>query len=184
MMVLASIFFEMEPPRLAHGMVDKMAQQWPIASPLFSRVGQLSGLPEHAIQLLEHDRILMVFPEGTRGLGKLHRDKYQLTRFGTGFMRIALQTESPIIPFGLVGMEEAFPTITRLEPLAKLIGVPYLPIPSHLVPLPKPIKLQLRYGEPILRSGTGRESDEVIEGHVRVVTDAVAGLLAAGRVER
>jgi 1-acyl-sn-glycerol-3-phosphate acyltransferase len=147
-------------------------------------VGQLSGLPEHAIQLLEHDRILMVFPEGTRGLGKLHRDKYQLTRFGTGFMRIALQTESPIIPFGLVGMEEAFPTITRLEPLAKLIGVPYLPIPSHLVPLPKPIKLQLRYGEPILRSGTGRESDEVIEGHVRVVTDAVAGLLAAGRVER
>ena len=57
-------FVDVDPPRLAHGMVDKMAQRWPIASPLFSRVGQFPGLPEHAIQLLENEPALMVFQIG------------------------------------------------------------------------------------------------------------------------
>ncbi len=184
MMVMASTFFEMDPPRLTHGMVEKMAQRYPITSPLFSRVGQLTGLPEHAIRLLEDERLLMVFPEGVRGLGKLYRDRYQLARFGTGFVRIALRTRSPIVPFGVIGMEEAFPTISRLEPLAKLTGMPYIPVPAHLVPWPKPVPLQLRYGPPIVLEGTGNESDEVIEAHVARVKAAVAELLAAGRAER
>ncbi|MCP4872851.1 MAG: acyltransferase family protein [Proteobacteria bacterium] len=183
-MVLGSLFFEMEPPRLAHGMVEKMAQEWPVASPLFSRVGQLTGLPEHAIRLLEDDRVLMVFPEGVRGLGKLHSEKYELKRFGTGFARIALKTGAPIVPFGLIGMEEAYPVVSRLEPLSKILNVPYLPVPAHGVPWPKPVDLQLRFGEPIRLEGDGNESDEVIEAHVRTVMDAVAGLLAAGRAER
>ncbi len=37
-MVMASAFFEKEPPRLVHGMVEKFAQSWPIVSQLFSRV--------------------------------------------------------------------------------------------------------------------------------------------------
>ena len=85
MMVLASLFFDMDPPRLAHGMVEKLAQRWPIASPLFSRSGQLPGLPEHAERLLRDDRALMVFPEGVRGLGKLYSERYRMARFGTGF---------------------------------------------------------------------------------------------------
>ena len=62
-------FFEMNPPRWGHGMVEKFANNWPIVSQLFSRAGQFTGLPENAVRLLEDDRVLMVFPEEREGLG-------------------------------------------------------------------------------------------------------------------
>src|SRR5699024_3493770 len=96
-------------PRLAHSMVDKFLANWPFANTILSRVGQFSGLPEQAERLLRDDRLLLVFPEGARGTGKLFKDRYQLERFGTGFMRLALKTGKPIVPFAFVGAEEAFP---------------------------------------------------------------------------
>jgi 1-acyl-sn-glycerol-3-phosphate acyltransferase len=67
MMVIASQFFEMEPPRLAQGMAEKFLNQMPFASQITSRLGHLTGLPEHAERLLADERMLMVFPEGARG---------------------------------------------------------------------------------------------------------------------
>ena len=53
-MVIASLFFDKEPPRHTHGMVEKFAQHWPVVSPIFSRVGQLTGLPEHLLDRFPH----------------------------------------------------------------------------------------------------------------------------------
>ncbi|MEE2829263.1 MAG: lysophospholipid acyltransferase family protein [Myxococcota bacterium] len=184
MMLMSALFFDMDPPRLAHGMVDKMAQRWPVASPLFSRVGQFPGLPEHAIQLLENERALMVFPEGTRGLGKLYSKRYQLERFGMGFARIAMRTGTPVLPFGVIGMEEAYPTIARLEPIARLFGLPYLPVPAHGLPIPLPLELEIRFGDPIQLEGSGDESDEVVSGQVDRVSAAVQQILDEGLQER
>ncbi|HFE46693.1 MAG TPA: acyltransferase family protein [Nannocystis exedens] len=172
-MLLASLFFEANPPRLAHGMVEKFAQTWPFVSHWFSRVGQLPGLPEHAIRLLRDDRILMVFPEGARGTGKLYKDRYQLVRFGTGFMRIALQTKSPIIPTAFIGGEEALPSIYHANTLAKLVGAPYWPVPPYLLPVPLPLPCEIHYGEPLVFEGTGNEADHVIEGYVEQVKHAI-----------
>jgi len=183
-MVLASLFFEMEPPRLLHGMVEKFAQYWPVLAPFFSRVGQLPGLPQHAIRLLRDERLLMVFPEGVRGIGKLYKDRYQTVRFGTGFMRIALQTGSPIIPFAFIGGEEAYPTLWHLAPLARLLGVPYVPVPAHIVPVPLPIRCSIHYGEPMHFEGDGSERDEVIADYVAQVRERVDELIAEGRVTR
>ncbi len=184
MMLMSALFFDGDPPRLVHGMVDKMAQAWPVASPLFNRAGQFPGLPEHAVRLLEAERALMVFPEGTRGLGKLTSKRYQLERFGTGFARVALKTGAPIVPVGFVGAEEAYPTVSRMEPLAKILGLPYLPLPAHVVPVPLPVQLEIRFGDPIHLDGKGNESDEVIEEQVERVKSAVDGLLQAGLEER
>ena len=183
-MVLTSVFFEMEPPRLLHGMVEKFAQYWPMVSPMFSRMGQLPGLPQHAVRLLQDERLLMVFPEGVRGIGKLYRDRYQTRRFGTGFMRIALQTNSPIIPFSFIGGEEAFPTLWHIKPLAQLLGAPYVPVPAHIVPIPLPIRCSIHYGEPMHFEGDGRESDETIAVYVAEVRERVDQLIAEGRVTR
>ncbi|MFV8754424.1 1-acyl-sn-glycerol-3-phosphate acyltransferase [Nannocystaceae bacterium ST9] len=90
-MIVASLLFDHDPPRLCHGMVEKFAQNWPYLSPWFSRVGQLPGLPEHAKRLLQDGRVLLVFPEGVRGTGKLYRDRYQL--LGAPYV--------PITPYGL-----------------------------------------------------------------------------------
>ena len=179
-MVISSLLHEMEPPRLAHGMVEKFAQSLPFLSQWFSRIGQLTGLPVHAVRLLEDDRVLMIFPEGARGTGKLYKYKYKLTRFGTGFMRLALKTKSPIIPAGFIGGEEALPTLFHLNRLAKLVGVPYWPVPPYVIPFPKPVKCQLRYGKPLLFEGNGNESDKVIADYVEEVRDAIVGLLAEG----
>lgn len=183
-MIFASLFFDLDPPRHVHGMVEKFAQNLPFLSSLFSRIGQLTGLPEHAEQLLAAERLLLAFPEGVRGTGKLFDQRYQLARFGTGFMRIALKTRSPIIPFAFVGGEEAMPVIYHARPLADLIGVPYIPIPKHLIPIPKPEHCVLIYGEPMFFEGTGSERDLVIEGYVDQVKAKIEELIAAGRQRR
>ncbi|MFB6262437.1 MAG: lysophospholipid acyltransferase family protein [Bradymonadaceae bacterium] len=183
-MVLSSMFFEMEPPRLGHGMVDKFANRWPVVSQWFSRVGQFTGLPKHAVQLLQDDRVLMVFPEGTRGIGKLYEDRYKLVRFGTGFMRIALEAGVPIVPFAFVGGEEAHPTMFHLDTLAKILGVPYIPVPPHLVPIPLPVHCEIHYGEPMQFDGTGTEADERIDGYIQQVKDRIAALIEKGRARR
>lgn len=183
-MVLTSLLMELDPPRLGQGMVEKFANRWPFVSHWFSRVGQFTGLPEHAERLLENDRCLMVFPEGARGTGKLYKDRYQLVRFGTGFMRLALSTNTPIVPFAFIGGEEALPTIMHLKRLARLVKAPYIPVSPYLLPIPMPIPCQIFYGEPLQLEGDGSETDEVILEYVDEVRSRIRALIDRGRAWR
>lgn len=183
-MVLTSTLLEMDPPRLAQGMVERFLHKFPVASLWASRTGQFTGLPEHARRLLEDDRLLMIFPEGARGTAKLYNERYSLVDFGTGFIRLALQTRSPIVPFAFLGGGSAIPTITNAYALGKLLGVPYVPLTPYLLPLPLPVRLEIHYGEPLLFKGTGDEEDHVIEGYVQQVKSSIARLIERGRAER
>ncbi|MSP59995.1 MAG: acyltransferase [Myxococcales bacterium] len=180
LMVLASTFYEMEPPRLAQGMAEKFINRMPVVSQMTLGAGQLPGLPENALRLLTDERLLMVFPEGARGTAKLYRERNSLVGFGTGFMRLAMETRTPIVPFGFVGCGEAIPTVMNLVKLGKLFGVPYIPVTPYIFPVPRPVALRLEYGEPTVFAGTGAEDDEVIAGHVAKVTDQIAALIARG----
>ena len=183
MMVWASAFFELDPPRLAQGMIEKFLTRTPFASHWTMRAGQFTGLPEHAIRMLEDERLLMVFPEGARGTAKLYKDRYSLVRFGTGFMRLALQTGTPIVPFAFCGGGEAFPTIANLYRIGRLVGAPYIPVTAYGLPIFRPVPCQIYYGAPMTFSGTGTERDEVILGHVDEVKGTIARLIEIG-VER
>jgi 1-acyl-sn-glycerol-3-phosphate acyltransferase len=179
-MVIASMFFELDPPRLAQGMVEKFLNRVPMASLWFNRMGQLTGLPEHAFRMLEDDRLLMVFPEGARGTAKLYWERSSLVHFGTGFMRLALQTKTPIIPFGFIGGGDAFPTVFNAVELGRLVGAPYVPISAYLLPVPLPVQLAVHYGEPMRFDGTGNEDDKVIESKVELVKARIADLIEHG----
>jgi 1-acyl-sn-glycerol-3-phosphate acyltransferase len=183
-MVIASMFFAKDPPRLAQGMVEKFMNRLPFASLLTGRMGQLTGLPEHAVRLLEDDRLLMVFPEGAKGTAKLYKDRYSLVRFGTGFVRLAMRTRTPIVPFAFLGGGAAFPTIANAVTLGRLVGAPYIPVTPYLLPVPLPVRLEVEYGEPMLFPGTGAEADTVIEGYVEQVRTGIASMIAAGRARR
>lgn len=183
-MVLAACFFEMEPPRLAQGMVEKFIEHVPVASVMASRCGQFTGLPEHAIRLLGDERLLMVFPEGARGTAKLFHERDSLVDFGTGFMRLALQTHTPIIPFGVVGAGDALPTVYNAYSLGKVFGVPYVPFTPWLLPVPVPVQMGIHFGEPIVCEGTGREDDEHVRAKVEDVKDRIASLIAWGRKDQ
>ncbi|MBI4508132.1 MAG: acyltransferase family protein [Deltaproteobacteria bacterium] len=181
MTIFASLLLEMEPPRLVHGMAEKFIYRVPFLSSWASRMGHFAGLPEHAERLLADERLLLVFPEGARGTAKLYWERNSLVEFGTGFMRLAIANRTPIIPFAFLGGGEAFPTIKNLYGLGKLLGVPYIPVPAYLIPLPRPARLEIHYSEPMWFEGTGREEDEVISGYVDKVKERVANLIASGK---
>ncbi|MGK4002572.1 lysophospholipid acyltransferase family protein [Sorangium sp. So ce1036] len=183
-MVVASMFFEMDPPRLAEGMAEKFINRLPFTSLWSSRTGQFTGLPEHASRLLEDERLLVVFPEGARGTAKLYGERNSLVHFGSGFLRLALKTNTPIIPFGFVGGGEAVPTVANSYTVGRLFGVPYIPITPYLVPAPLPVRLEITYGEPMRFPGTGAEEDEVITAHVEQVKARIAELIEVGRERR
>jgi 1-acyl-sn-glycerol-3-phosphate acyltransferase len=183
-MVLTSLLLEMSPPRLGQGMAEKFLNAAPIASLWTSRTGQFTGLPEHAERLLNDERLLMVFPEGARGTAKLYRERYSLVDFGTGFMRLALKTKTPIVPFGFIGGGEAVPTVKNSKTLGRLLGVPYVPMTPYGLALPLPVHCQVHYGAPMVFEGSGNEDDATIASHVGQVKASVAALIDHGRAAR
>jgi 1-acyl-sn-glycerol-3-phosphate acyltransferase len=183
-MVIASMLLEKDPPRLAQGMAEKFINRIPFASTWANRTGQFTGLPEHAARLLEDERLLMVFPEGARGTAKLYKERYSLVQFGTGFMRLAMKTKTPIVPFAFIGGGDAFPTIVNSYTLGALVGAPYVPITAYLVPAPIPVPLAIEYGEPMTFAGTGNEDDEAIARNVDEVKRTIARLLDLGLARR
>ena len=183
-MVVAACFLELDPPRIAHGMAEKFLNALPFSSTWLQRTGQLTGLPEHAQRLLEDDRLLMVFPEGAKGTAKLFKERYSLVDFGTGFLRLALKTKTPIIPVGFVGGADAIPTIANSFALGKLVGVPYVPITPWLLAVPRPARCEVHFGAPLVFAGTGNEEDEVVIRHVDEVKSRIAELIQRARETR
>jgi 1-acyl-sn-glycerol-3-phosphate acyltransferase len=141
-----------------------LAASWfptlPFVSILLQKTGQVPAHPLTAQRLLERDELVVVFPEGIKGVGKPFKDRYQLQRFGRGgFIKVALQTGAPIIPVAVVGAEEIYPVIGQVEPLARLLGLPFFPLtptwpwtgPLGLAPLPT--KWYIDIGRPIHLEG-------------------------------
>ncbi|MET0413990.1 MAG: lysophospholipid acyltransferase family protein [Polyangiaceae bacterium] len=183
-MVIAACFFELDPPRLAQGMADRFINRIPFLSQWTNRGGQITGLPQHAQQLLMDDRVLLVFPEGARGTAKLFWERYSLRHFGTGFVRLSLRTKTPIVPFAFLGGGEAVPTIANLKLLGKLLGIPYVPVTPYLLPIPLPVKAEIEFGEPLRFEGNGDESDNVMQDRADQVKAAIQLLIESGRARR
>ncbi len=180
LMVTAACFFSMEPPRLVQAMADRFLGSMPFTSAAIARTGSVVGVPENAQRLLEDDRLLLVFPEGARGTAKLYWERNSLLDFGTGFMRLALKTKTPIVPFAFVGGGDAIPTVANLYGLGKRLGVPYVPVTPYGLALPRPVALQVRFAEPLHLQGSGDEEDAVIFRYVDEVRHRIREQLDRG----
>jgi 1-acyl-sn-glycerol-3-phosphate acyltransferase len=189
-MLGVATLLEANPPRIARGMGEYWIPQLPFVNWLATRSGQLVGTPENCVQLLEGGECVMVFPEGVRGMNKTWDQRYQLQRFGNGFMRLALETQTPIVPVGIVGSEEQQPGLVNLRGLGRALGMPAFPItptfpllgPLGLLPLP--VKYRLHFGEPMHFTGDANDEDAAIEARVGEVQSAIAALLERGVAER
>jgi 1-acyl-sn-glycerol-3-phosphate acyltransferase len=171
-----------------------MAEYWvsrlPFVSEMAARTGALVGTPENCITMLEAGECVMVFPEGVRGMNKLYSERYKLQRFGQGFLRLALETDTPIVPVALVGSEEQNPGLANLTGVARMLGMPALPItptfpllgPAGLLPLP--VKYHFYFGEPLRFEGDPSDEDAVIKGYVDVVRDEIGSMFERGLAER
>ncbi len=183
-MINMAMLLEAEPPRVARAMVEKWAPTLPFIAPFFARIGQVVGTPENCRRLLAAGETIVVFPEGVRGLNKTWEKRYQLQDFGTGFMRIALETHTPIVPVAVVGAEEQAPALFDFKAAAKLIGFPSLPVTLTGIPLPLPVKYHLWFGEPMTFSGTAEDDDAELDRKVREVKAAIEALVANGLAQR
>ncbi|MCH7644899.1 MAG: 1-acyl-sn-glycerol-3-phosphate acyltransferase [Myxococcales bacterium] len=189
-MLALALLMEARPPRIARSMGEYWISRLPWVSILAARTGALVGTPQNCIHMLENGECVVAFPEGVRGLNKLFSQRYQLQRFGTGFMRLALETAAPIVPVAIVGSEEQQPSFANLEGLARMFGAPALPItptfpwlgPLGLLPLP--VKYRISFGEPLYFEGEASDEDAVIDAKVEEVKAKIAGMLARGRRER
>ncbi len=112
--------------------------------------------------LLRRGELVGVFPEGFKGIGKGWSQRYRLQRFGRGgFAAVAIEAGCPIVPVAVVGAEETYPMIANLEPLARFLRVPYVPVtpwfpllgPLGMLPLPS--RWAIVFGEPIPTDGFG-----------------------------
>jgi 1-acyl-sn-glycerol-3-phosphate acyltransferase len=128
----------------------------PLVSSLARKGGATLACNEDAERMLAGGELVGVWPEGFKGIGKPYSERYKLQRFGRGgFVSAALRTGVPIIPLSVVGAEEIYPLVGNVPALARLLGVPYIPItpffpllgPLGLVPLPS--KWLLEFGDPI-----------------------------------
>jgi len=187
-LILASMFFDAEPPRFLRSMVEKWSQTLPVVSTFFARCGQVVGVPENAERLLAMGEPLLVFPEGTRGINKPFRERYRLQEFGLGFMRLALQTDTPIVPVAVIGAEEQYINFGNISALARAFKMPSFPIiPQWFIPglqLPLPSRYRIWFGEPVYMSGDPDDDDAVIGEKVDVVRTTIQSMLNRGLKER
>jgi len=128
----------------------------PVVSSLARKGGATLACTEDAERMLAGGELVGVWPEGFKGIGKPFAERYKLQRFGRGgFVAAAVRTGVPIVPLSVVGAEEIFPLVGNVPSLARLLGIPYVPItplfpwlgPLGLVPLPS--KWLMEFGEPI-----------------------------------
>lgn len=189
-MLGTGVLLEAEPPRIARGMGEFWIPQLPFVNVAATRTGNLVGTPENCVAMLEAEECVMVFPEGVRGMNKTWSERYQLQRFGLGFVRLALEAGAPIVPVGIVGSEEQQPGLANWKGLGRALGMPAFPLTlgfpwlGPLGILPLPVKYRIHFGEPMHLEGSSTDEDAAIHEKVDRVRDAVDALLRHGREAR
>lgn len=128
----------------------------PFVGQVARKFGATLACTQDAERLLATGELAGVWPEGFKGIGKPFAERYKLQRFGRGgFVSSAMRAGVPIVPVSIVGAEEIYPLVGNVPSLARLLGLPYLPItpffpllgPLGMIPLPS--KWIIEFGEPI-----------------------------------
>jgi 1-acyl-sn-glycerol-3-phosphate acyltransferase len=149
---------EEELGRPVYGLADNLFRSLPLIGTAWSRGGGVPAHPDNAYRLLrDQQQLVLVFPEGTKGSGKPYSERYRLRRFGRGgFVEIAMRAGVPVIPITVVGSEEVMPILAKSPRLAKVLGLPYMPLTANMLLLGPlglvgyfPAKLKLRVGDPV-----------------------------------
>jgi 1-acyl-sn-glycerol-3-phosphate acyltransferase len=167
-------------PRMPRAMIERFLPTIPYIGNWMNAVGAVVGDVQNCIDMLNQDEAVMVFPEGVRGTGKGYLRRYQLQRFGCGFLNLALETGTPIVPVGVAGCEESLPMFGNIRALARAVALPYVPV---ALPFPLPTKVVISFGKPMHFSGPV-VSEARTRAHVEEVKAAIRELINQGLARR
>jgi 1-acyl-sn-glycerol-3-phosphate acyltransferase len=159
--------------------------QLPLDGVMIAAALALYAKPPRATRALI-EKWFLVFPEGVGGSGKLIWKRYQLQKFGAGFMRLAVRTGTPVVPVAVVGAEETYPSLLNVGFIARLAEFPYFPVTptfpffGPLGFIPFPTKIRIYFDEPILFEGDPDEPDEKVGEKVQIVRSAISRMIQLG----
>lgn len=161
--------------RLPIGLADKWFFRVPGLRDLIVRLGGAYGSRSNALRLLQRGELVVCYPGGAREVLKHETEHYRcLWDRSVGFVRLALQTGAPIIPFAAAGVDDTFHIAAHLKGSGQfLMGDDKYDLPlvwSERGPLPKPVPFWFRFGEPIVppREASAKSVQDVLDIHGKV----------------
>ena len=152
----------------------RFGQQRGLGRDLMTAYGGVVGAPETARELMRHNETILVFPGGGREIAKFKGEEYTLNWRGrSGFARMAVENDYPIVPVGLVGGDDVYKSlVSRNSALGRLSQTVSkklsgnadmaMPLMRGVGPtlIPRPQRMYLRFGEPIETTKPNRISEE------------------------
>lgn len=182
-MLWADIYRHTDPPRAARAIADYFVPGLPLVGTTFARTGTVGGSRGNADALLRAGELLMLFPEGTPGIGKPYAERYHLQEWRAGHCELAIRHGAAVVPCAIIGPEEQMPQLTRLPGFG---SVPYIPVPA--TPVPLPVRYHVHYAE-ALRFGdefTVADADDpdIVAACAERVRSSVEALIVRGLDER
>ena len=162
--VLIAYFVHRQLGVRVRGLADRsLTRMTGLGMDLAQAAGVVPGQPDVGAELMRRGETVLVFPGGGRDMLKFKGEEYQLQWEGrSGFARLAIAHDYPIVPVGLVGGDDVhlslaardgtWERMTRSlgERLHGLSGVG-VPLVRGLGPtlLPRPQRMYLRFGQPM-----------------------------------
>jgi 1-acyl-sn-glycerol-3-phosphate acyltransferase len=132
--------------RIVRPIADRFIPALPLISTWFARAGAVVGTHANVAHLLSRGELIAIWPEGSAGIAKPARERYQVRTWQVGHAELAIRHRAPIIPVAILGPEEAWPVLGRIERFHRF-GAPFLPVPA--LPFPLPVRHEIHYGAPI-----------------------------------
>lgn len=160
--------------RLPIGLADRWFFRVPGLRDLLVRLGGAYGSAANGLRALRRGELVVCYPGGAREVFKREADKYRcLWERSVGFVRLAIATGVPIVPFAAAGVDDTFRVLAHLRGSgALLMGQDKydLPIVWGLGPLPRPVPFWFRFGAPILPPAGVKSTDRaaVLDTHASV----------------
>ena len=164
-MLALAVLNEAPRPRRVRVSATEIFNMLPWVSHMYRKVGAVYATHEDARHLLERGALLGVFPEGESGFMKPVWQAYHVQRFGRGgFVQLAEQTGTPIVPVAILGAEEVHPAVAVSKRLAQLVRFVFPQqrveeIAVFLNPVPLPVRWRIRFLPPVMPENPGVEPD-------------------------
>lgn len=192
--VLIPYFVHRELGVRVRGLAERrLADQRGLTADLLAAAGAVVGNQENGSELMRHNETLLVFPGGGREMPKFKGEEYHLLWEGrSGFARLAIAHDYPIVPVGLVGGDDVYRALVERDSAwgraGRLFTKHVLRQPEVNIPLmrglgptliPRPQRMYVRFGAPISTVKPARTSASIWEATVKERTQtALEAVLA------
>jgi 1-acyl-sn-glycerol-3-phosphate acyltransferase len=170
---------------------------------IMAKGGGIEAGPSEAEAILRSGSILVAFPGGDHEVFRPWQDRNRIDFGGrTGFVRLALRTQVPVVPTVSVGAHESVVVLARGENLARRLGLhkrfrisvmplvmgpPFGVVPAGIPTIPLPAKITVELLDPIDWSSHGPEAaddEDVVQACYDELTTKMQDALDSLAAER